>query len=68
MKPKRNGKMPSRRTGPGGNGSRRGASNDPGFTATQASSSAENRDSGLKQAGRSDVGGAGPRKKKERDH
>jgi hypothetical protein len=45
------------------------ASDDPGFTATRASSSGPrdeaigNRDSGLKQGGSSDTGGTGPRRK-----
>jgi hypothetical protein len=65
MKSKANGKKHPRRS----------AGDDPGFTATQGSSSRpsepkeeneeelENRDSGLKQAGLSDVGGAAPRRK-----
>ena len=53
----------------------RSAADDPGFTATQASSSrrgeskreeVEDRDSGLKQGGLSDVGGSGPRRKPEK--
>jgi hypothetical protein len=52
------------------------AADDPGFTATQASSSrsggspesksVDDRDSGLKQAGLSDIGGTAPRRKKEK--
>jgi hypothetical protein len=46
---------------------RPGAADDPGFTATQASSSdaIPDRESGLKQAGLSDVGGTGPRRKRD---
>jgi hypothetical protein len=79
MKPKSNGKTPS--GGPGkAKRPRPTAADDPGFTATRASASApgdskeeepedlEDRDSGLKQAGLSDVGGTGPRKKSDRRH
>ena len=66
MKRKTNGKAGTPRMG-------RTAADDPGFTATQASSSrrgeskpeeVEDRESGLKQGGLSDVGGTGPRRKK----
>jgi hypothetical protein len=67
MKRKPNGKAGSPRMA-------RAAGDDPGFTATEASSSrraggtqgeaSENRDSGLKQAGLSDVGGSGPRRRR----
>jgi hypothetical protein len=64
MKRKSNGKagppdMRPRKSG------RPGAGDDPGFTATQGSSSeaAPDRESGLKQAGLSDEGGTGPRRK-----
>ena len=67
MKRKPNGKAGSPRMA-------RTAGDDPGFTATDASSSGrprgtqgeevvEDRDSGLKQGGLSDVGGTGPRRK-----
>ncbi len=65
MKRKPNGKAGSPRMA-------RSAGDDPGFTATTASSSragepkdetAEDRGSGLKQAGLSDLGGTGPRRK-----
>jgi hypothetical protein len=69
MKAKSNGKSHPR------HGSRPRAGDDPGFTATQGSSSPSSdtqgkdkvqetdRESGLKQAGLSDVGGTGPRRK-----
>ena len=54
----------------------RTAADDPGFTATRASSSGrggeskpeevEDRESSLKQGGLSDVGGTGPRRKPEK--
>lgn len=64
MKRKPNGKAGSPRMA-------RTAGDDPGFTATEGSSSprgtpgkvVEDRDSGLKQGGLSDVGGTGPRRK-----
>jgi|1186.fasta_scaffold454249_1 hypothetical protein len=68
MKRKTNGKAGSPEIRPR---ARPGAGDDPGFTATQGSSSrpaadvdeTPDRDSGLKQAGLSDVGGTGPRRK-----
>ena len=65
MKRKTNGKAGSPRMA-------RTAADDPGFTATEASSSrptraqrepVEDRESGLKQGGLSDEGGTGPRRK-----
>lgn len=65
MKRKANGKAGTPRMA-------RTAADDPGFTAAQASSGRrgeskqeedEDRDSGLKQGGLSDIGGAGPRRK-----
>src|SRR5438046_70598 len=82
MKHKGNGKTPPRKPRKPNGGPRQGAGDDPGFTATRASSSrtddakgrdgesedVEDRESGLKQAGVSDLGGTGPRKKTGRDH
>jgi hypothetical protein len=69
MRRKANGKAGSPRM------ARQSAADDPGFTATEASSSegkgskseiVEDRESGLKQAGLSDLGGTGPRRKTQK--